>query len=85
MNIGAFFSMSGITKNLILLPRMYACSSWFTRPSRPVCVIPESWQFQLSSDSSKVPRYVSPVLSSICGLGEMREKERLVSYYESYY
>lgn len=33
MNIGAFFSISGMTKNLILLPRMYAFSSWFTRPS----------------------------------------------------
>ena len=66
LNIGAFFSMSGMTRNRILLPRMYACSSWFTRPSLPVCVMPSSWQFQLSSDSRSVPRYVSPFLSSIC-------------------
>ena len=58
--------MSGMTRNRILLPRMYACSSWFTRPSLPVCVMPSSWQFQLSSDSRSVPRYVSPFLSSIC-------------------
>ena len=79
MNIGAFFSISGMTKNRILLPRTYACSSRFTRPSLPVCVIPESWQFQLSSLSKSVPRYVSPVLSSICARWERGSRRKEVS------
>ncbi len=34
--------------------------------TRPVTVMSFIWLFQLSSDSTSVPRYVSPVLSSTC-------------------
>lgn len=38
-SMGAFFSMSGRIRKRILLPRMYTCSSWATRPSRYVTVM----------------------------------------------
>jgi hypothetical protein len=37
------------------------------RRTRPVTVMSFIWLFQLSSASTRVPRYVSPVFSSTCG------------------
>lgn len=43
-SMGAFFSMSGKMRNRILLPRMYTCSSWATRPSLYVTVMLDIWE-----------------------------------------
>ena len=64
LNIGAFLSMSGRIRNLIMLPRMNTCSTCVTRPSLAVTVIFCIWQFMLSSASSSFPRYTSPVVVS---------------------
>jgi hypothetical protein len=56
-HIGAFASISGTMKNLTIDPRMYTCSSWETRPSRPVTVISRREMLRVSSASIKLPRY----------------------------
>ena len=64
LNMGAFFNMSGKMKNRIMLPRMNICSTLVTRPSLAVTVMLCIWQFMLSSASSSLPLYTSPVTVS---------------------
>lgn len=64
LNIGAFLNISGIWKNLTCEPLMNTWSKCDVLPSLAVTVISFNWIFMLSSDSSNLPRYISPLLSS---------------------